>query len=48
MKLYIVKYFFNGKKYAVRTNADSAEKAVETIRTMTRGKVYSVYECAQV
>lgn len=45
MKLYIVKYIFNGKKYAVRTNAETAVKAIEIVRTMTYGKVYSVHEC---
>lgn len=44
MKTFIVKYLFAGRRISVRVCASNYDKAVETVTTMTRGRVYSVRE----
>ena len=44
MKLFIVKYLFAGRKYAVRVCATNREKAADTVDCMTKGHIYSVRE----
>lgn len=44
MKTFIVKYVFAGRKYAVRVCAADYDRAVNTVSTMTSGRVYSVRE----
>lgn len=42
--MYVVKYTYNGKRYAIRVLANSQEAAVNTVVSMTRGRVYAIRE----
>ena len=44
MKTFIVKYIFADHRYAVRVCAADYNRAVDTVSTMTCGRVYSVRE----
>lgn len=42
--MFIVKYLYNGKKLSVRVLAKSQADAINTVISMTRGRIYSVSE----
>lgn len=42
--MYVVKYLYNGKKYAIRVLAKSQTDAMNTVICMTRGRVYAIRE----
>lgn len=44
LKTFIVKYIWDNRRIAVRVCAASYDRAVDTVMTMTRGRVYSVKE----
>lgn len=42
--MYVVKYLYKGKKFAVRVLANNQADAMNTVISMTRGRIYSVSE----